>query len=181
MQEFRFDKAFEDQVLRTPNAIALRSPEGTITYADLDIKANQVAHHLRAAGIPAEAFVGLYLERSIDAVAATLGILKADAAVVPLPPSWPADRVAEVLKFADLDAVIDTDSTPLTAETGSPVLRLADAFRGIASAPTKVLDSDRPAFVICSSGSTGTPKMIVRSHGSFYHRLQWTWKEHPFT
>lgn len=181
MQEFRFDKAFEDQALRTPGAVALRSPEGTITYAELDVKANQVAHHLRVMGIPTGAFVGLYLERSIDAVAAMLGILKADAAVVPLPPSWPVDRVAQILNFADLDAVIDADSTPLMAEAGSPVFRLGDALRGIASAPTKVLGNDRPAFVICSSGSTGTPKMIVRSHGSFYHRLQWTWKEHPFT
>ncbi len=181
MQGFRFDKAFEEQVLRTPEAVALRSPEGTITYADLDVKANQIANHLKAAGVPTEAFVGLYLERSINAVAAMLGILKADAAVVPLPPSWPADRIAEVLNFADLDAVIVADSTPLPANICSRVLSLDDALRGIASAPTKTLGSDRPAFVICSSGSTGTPKMIVRSHGSFYHRLQWTWNEHPFT
>lgn len=181
MNGFRFDTAFEEQAARTPGAVAIRTAEATVTYEDLDARANRIANSLRAAGVPSGAFVGLYLERSIDAVAALLGIQKADGAVVPLPPSWPADRVTEILRFARLDAVIDADATPLAAGPDTRTLHLGDALRGDATRPTRAGGGDSPAFVICSSGSTGTPKMIVRSHGSFLHRLRWTWKEHAFT
>ncbi len=168
-QSFRFDTEFEQQAARTPTAVALRSLDDSVTYGELDTRANRVASYLRDTGVAPGAYVGLQVERSIDAVAALLGILKADCAVVPLPPSWPAERVAEILRFARLDAVIDAER-----------LRAALRHQDIAS-PARAGGSDRPAFVICSSGSTGTPKMIVRSHGSFLHRLQWTWTEHPFT
>jgi acyl-coenzyme A synthetase/AMP-(fatty) acid ligase len=120
------------------------------------------------------------MERSIDAVAALLGILKAGGAVVPLPPAWPADRVAGILRFARLDALIHADAPPLAAGPATRTLRLEDALRGDPARPSRAGGGDRPAFVICSSGSTGTPKMIVRSHGSFLHRLRWTWEEHPY-
>jgi len=178
--QFRFDTEFEKQAARTPEAVALRSSDGTVTYADLDTRANRVANHLRATGISPGAFVGLHLERSPDAVAALLGILKAGGAVVPLPPSWPTDRVGEILRFARLDAVIHADATPLATHPDTRAIRLGDALRGDATTPPRTGGSDGPAFVICSSGSTGMPKMIVRSHASFLHRLQWTWGEHPF-
>lgn len=179
--EFRFDVAFEQQAARTPDAVALRAVEGALTYADLDNRANQVASALHAAGVRAGAFVGLHLERSPDAVAALLGIHKAGGAVVPLPPAWPAERVAEILRFARLDAVIDDGATPLAAAADTRVVRLGDAWRRPAAPPSSRAGSgDQPAFVICSSGSTGTPKMIVRSHRSFHHRLRWTWEQHPF-
>ena len=182
-QNFRFDTAFEEQAARTPGDVALRSSDGTITYAELDARANQVANHLRHAGITSHAFVGLYVDRSIGAVAAILGILKLDGAVVPLPASWPAHRVTEILRYSKLDAVIDAAATPLTTETATRTVRLEDAMRteSAAAPPVERGGSDSPAFVICSSGSTGTPKMIVRSHRSFLHRLQWTWEQHPYT
>ena len=182
-QNFRFDTAFEEQAARTPGDIALRSLDVTITYAELEARANQVANYLRVTGIASGAFVGLYMDRSIGAVAAILGILKAGGAVVPLPPSWPADRVTEILRYGRLDAVIDAVATPLTADAPTRTLRLEDAMRADTAAPTSVErgGSDSPAFVICSSGSTGTPKMIVRSHRSFLHRLQWTWEQHPYS
>jgi acyl-CoA synthetase (AMP-forming)/AMP-acid ligase II len=167
-QSFRFDAEFEQQAARTPQDVALRFHDDAVTYAELDARANRVANYLRDTGVAAGAYVGLHVERSIDAVAAVLGILKASGAVVPLPPSWPAERVAEILRFANLDAVIDAAS-------------LAAALRADTATPPRIGRDDRPAFVICSSGSTGTPKMIVRSHGSFLHRLQWTWEQHPFT
>jgi amino acid adenylation domain-containing protein len=183
-QDFRFDTAFEQQVARTPGAIALRANAETVTYAELDARANGVANHLRAMGVGSGAFVGLYVERSIGAVAALLGILKIDAAVVPLPPAWPDDRVAGILQHAGLDAVIDAAATPLAADPSTRTLRLDDALRadtGTPVLPRSASRSDGPAFVICSSGSTGMPKMIVRSHKSFLHRLQWTWEQHPYS
>ena len=181
-RSFRFDTAFEEQAARTPGDVALRSSDGTITYAELDARANRIANTLRNAGIRPRAFVGLHVDRSIGAVAAILGILKFDGAVVPLPPSWPAHRVNEILRFGRLDAVIDAAATPLTTETATRTVRLEDAIRAESAAPpVERGGSDSPAFVICSSGSTGTPKMIVRSHRSFLHRLQWTWEQHPYS
>jgi len=181
--DFRFDTAFEEQAVRTPAAIALRFQKETITFAELDARANQIANHLLVTGVDSGAFVGLYAERSIGAVAALLGILKIGAVVVPLPTSWPDDRIAEILQYADLDAVIDTAATPLGANASTRTLRLEDALRADTAAPPRIATgrSDAPAFVICSSGSTGTPKMIVRSHKSFLHRLQWTWEQHPYS
>jgi len=181
--DFRFDTAFEEQAARTPAAIALRFQKETISFAELDARANQIANHLLVTGVDSGAFVGLYAERSIGAVAALLGILKIGAVVVPLPPSWPDDRIAEILQYADLDAVIDTAATPLRANASTRTLRLEDALRADTAAPPRIATgrSDAPAFVICSSGSTGTPKMIVRSHKSFLHRLQWTWEQHPYS
>ena len=167
MERFRFDTAFEEQAARTPQAVALRFHDDSITYAELDARANRVANTLRQAGVRSGSYVGLHLERSIDTVVAQLGILKADSAVVPLPPSWPAERVAEILGFARLDAVIDAATRFDTRDTTRP----PRSGRG---------GSDAPAFVICSSGSTGTPKMIVRSHKSFLHRLRWTWEQYPY-
>lgn len=165
MEGFRFDTAFEEQAARTPQAVALRFHKDSITYAELDARANRVANYLRQAGVRSGSYVGLHLERSIDAVVAQLGILKADSAVVPLPPSWPVERVAEILGFARLDAVIDAATRFDTRDT---------------TRPPGSGTSDAPAFVICSSGSTGTPKMIVRSHASFFHRLRWTWEQYPY-
>ena len=181
--DFRFDTAFEAQALATPHAVALRFFDRAITYQELDALANRVASQLRAAGASCGSFVGLYAERSIDSVAAILGILKVDAAVVPLPPSWPTERVSEILQHGRFDAVVDTEATPLKTTADTRTLRLEHALTaGSATAPAVERGgSDSPAFVICSSGSTGTPKMIVRSHRSFLHRLEWTWAQHQYS
>ncbi|HET9634663.1 MAG TPA: AMP-binding protein [Gemmatimonadaceae bacterium] len=182
--DFRFDTAFEAQAARTPDDIALRFADRAITYGELDARANRVANELRAAGIASGSFVGLYAERSIDSVAAMLGILKVDAAVVPLPPSWPPDRLNQILRHGRFDAVIDAESTRLITTAEPRTLRLENALTtGSATAPPPVErgGNSSAAFVICSSGSTGTPKMIVRSHRSFLHRLEWTWAQHPYS
>jgi acyl-coenzyme A synthetase/AMP-(fatty) acid ligase len=123
--------------------------------------------------------VGLHLERSFDSILATLAILETGAAVVPLPPSYPESRRREILEFSDLDAVIDGSATPIGGLYAGPTLQVGDA---VGSAPDRPqpMSPDDPAFVLCSSGSTGTPKMIVRSHRSFFHRLEWTWRQLPF-
>jgi amino acid adenylation domain-containing protein len=159
---------FEEQAARTPGRVAVRDPDGSTTYAALSADSARIASALRARGIGAGSAVGLHLDRSVAYVSALLGILKAQAAVVPLPPAYPPARLREILDFARLDAVVDAASL---AE-----LRSADVV-SLAVAPE---DPERIAFVLCSSGSTGRPKMIARSHRSFFHRLEWTWNEWPY-
>ena len=177
----RLDRLFEEQTSRTPDGVALSDDDGAMTYAELDSAADRMAGAIRAAGIPDAAFVGVHMERSRRYVASVLGVFKANAAVVPLPPSFPPERIREILAFAALDAVIVDPGTRSDPPLHPRVLPYADAVAAqrIGRAPSDG-DPDRPAFVLCSSGSTGTPKMIVRSHRSFFHRLQWTWSMHPY-
>ena len=99
--------------------------------------------------------------------------------MVPLPPSDPESRRREILDFSGLDAVIDGPATPIGHLYRGPVFQ-AETATGAALATPELVDPDAPAFVLCSSGSTGTPKLIVRSHRSFFHRLQWTWSRVQF-
>jgi len=172
---------FETQALLTPGAIALHYAGATITYAELAQRAGRVASALSRHGIGAGCYVGLHVDRSIDYVASVLGILKANAAVVPLPPAHPRARLTGILEFAKLDAVVDHDDTPLAPVSGTRVLRFAGLVVETGNAATLAQGNpDQPAFVLASSGSTGKPKLIVRSHRSFYHRLCWTWANHPY-
>ena len=172
---------FEAQASLTPGAIALHFAGATITYAELGQRMARVAGALNRRGIGAGCYVGLHVDRSIDYVASVLGILKANAAVVPLPPAYPRARLAEILGFAGLDAVIDHPDTALAPVPGTRVLSYADLVAEAYDAGALASGNpDQPAFVLASSGSTGKPKLIVRSHRSFYHRLCWTWTHHPY-
>lgn len=178
---FRLDERFEEQSRRTPDGIALYDHGASATYSELAAKSDAVAAALRAHGVRDGSFVGVHMERSIGHVASMLAILKVNSAVVPLPPTYPAVRLNEILTFAGLDAVIDDAATPLDPSLSDTIVRFDEASSQ-AQAWTRgpAGDAGQPAFVLCSSGSTGTPKMIVRSHRSFFHRLSWTWEHHPY-
>ncbi|NNC07214.1 amino acid adenylation domain-containing protein, partial [Corallococcus exiguus] len=103
---------FESQVERTPEAIALQFEDRRLTYAQLEARANQLAHHLRAHGVGPETLVGVCMERSLEMVVALLGVLKAGAAYVPLDPATPAERLAGMLE-----------------DTAAPVLLVQERFR----------------------------------------------------
>ena len=172
---------FGAQARLTPGATALHFAGTTITYAELAQRAARVAGALGRRGIGAGGYVGLHVDRSIDYVASVLGILGANAAVVPLPPAYPRARLADILEFARLDAVVDHAGTPFAAVHGTQVLHFADLDSQADVIGTLAPgDPGQPAFVLASSGSTGKPKLIVRSHRSFYHRLRWTWENHPY-
>jgi len=172
---------FDAQANRTPDAVALSHGGSTVTYGELRAHSLRLAGALQRAGIGLDAFVGLHLERSIDYYAAVLALLRTGAAAVPLPPSYPTARIQEILTHAGLEAVIDDAGSPLEPLPGARILRLAElAAHGGDRAAPDADDPARAAFVLCSSGSTGKPKLIVRSHQSFYHRLEWTWERHPY-
>lgn len=171
---------FAEQARRTPDAIALQEGDYYIRYADLEAASGRIAASLSSLGIGRGAAVGLHMERSIRFVTAMLGILKANGAAVPLPPSYPPSRLAEILAFARLDAVIE-DEAPVAVRNSVRVMRYSELLAGARTeVPPQSGDAAQTAFVLCSSGSTGEPKMIARSHRSFYHRLEWTWTKWPY-
>ncbi len=171
---------FDAQAERTPERIAICDPRHTVSYRNLQLESDRVASALTALGIGPGAAVGLYLDRSVDYVAAMLGILKANAAVVPLPPAYPETRLREILAFARLDAVIYADAAPPGGGDTRTLALAGLRAAGVPAAERSAGSPDQVAFVLCSSGSTGQPKMIARSHRSFFHRLEWTWNEWPF-
>ncbi|GAA0235496.1 amino acid adenylation domain-containing protein [Cryptosporangium japonicum] len=161
---------FAERVRAAPDAIALVVEETTLTYADLDERANQLAHLLRASGVGPETFVGLALPRSAALIVAELAVLKAGGAYLPLDLDYPADRIAFMLGDAAPVVVVTTRELAAALPGNTAVLVLDDPATAadLAAQPTRAPDVDlavtNAAYVIYTSGSTGRPKGVVLSH-----------------
>ncbi|MFC9843874.1 amino acid adenylation domain-containing protein, partial [Streptomyces sp. NPDC060223] len=182
---------FEAQVARTPDAQAVVSEGETLTYAQLDARANRLAHELIARGAGPESRIGVALERSAELVVALLGIVKSGAAYVPIDPGSPPERVALVLEDAAPEMVVCTADTESVA-SGAECLVLDDpAVRSSLAARPLVPPTDadlvaplcpaNPAYVIYTSGSTGRPKGVMIAHASIANRLLWMQDAYPLT
>ena len=186
---------FESQAAQSPTAAAVVSGSKTITYAELNERANQLAHYLRALGVGAETRVGLSVERSIDMVVALLGVLKAGGAYVPLDPSYPAERLQYMAEDGQIEVLL-TGSDRWACPERSSFDAAQDERRRIGSAVAHVrvvhLDRDWPeiawqpatnpsmtivpeqvAYLIYTSGSTGLPKGAMVTHRGLANYLQW--------
>jgi amino acid adenylation domain-containing protein len=168
----------EEQSERTPNAVAVVFGPQKMTYAELNSRANQIAHSLRRKGIRQEHLVGIYMERSLEMVAALLAILKAGAAYVPLDPGYPGERLAFMLKDSGASLLLTQEHLmPVPLELDCETLCLDADWNVTASEPANnprnLIPEDSLAYVIYTSGSTGQPKGAMNSHGGIRNRLQW--------
>jgi amino acid adenylation domain-containing protein len=171
-RECRMHQYFEAQCDRAPTRIALRAGDLELSYAELEARANRIAHVLRSNGVKRGALVGLALDRGADMLAALLGILKAGAGYVPLDPQFPAERLAYMAADAGLAMLLTTREHAAHFDLrGRPVLLFDDHAAQIASAATTRLERDAgtalpedPAYVIYTSGSTGRPKGVIVPH-----------------
>ncbi|MFD6198553.1 amino acid adenylation domain-containing protein [Mycobacteriaceae bacterium NPDC060252] len=167
---------FERHAQQNPNAIAVVTEAGQLSYGELDARAGQLASSIRSLGIGSESLVGINMDRSADLVVALLAVLKAGAAFVPLEPAWPASRIAEVCASARLAAVL-THGHPATRlpSLEIPVLNL-DEKPGGATTHHDTAPGTRMAelaYVVFTSGSTGTPKGVMVTHAGICNRLLW--------
>ncbi|WP_266156572.1 non-ribosomal peptide synthetase [Dyella silvatica] len=160
---------FQQQAEKKPSAIAAIAGDQSITYAQLDRRANQLAHHLQAHGVGQETMVGLCVERSLDVLVGVLGILKAGGTYVPLDPRYPADRLAFMLD--DIQAPVLVIQSALAARLPvhhAQLVQLDGDAAAIARHPTTPPAISVPegqlAYVMYTSGSTGTPKGIGITH-----------------
>ncbi len=160
---------FGEQVARTPEAIALLSDDGPLTYADLNARGNQLANYLRKRGVGPDTRVGLCVERSPEMIVALLGILKAGGAYVPLDPDYPQARLKFMLEDARVPVLLTQsallENLPLnTAE----VICIDELWEKIAREsqdnPEIVTTADNLAYVMYTSGSTGKPKGVAVKH-----------------
>ncbi|MEP6619261.1 MAG: amino acid adenylation domain-containing protein [bacterium] len=164
----------EGAVDRAPSAIAAKCGDDTISYADLERRANQLAHRLRALGAGPDAPVGLCLPRSVDAIVALVGILKAGSAYVPLAPELPAARLKQQVAEAGATVIVGTEAQRvLFSDPALVLVRLDTDADELAALPAHRVPSqaraDDGAYILFTSGSTGMPKGVRVSHRNAVH------------
>lgn len=171
-------RLFEAQVAKTPDAVAVQFECRSFTYRELNDRANQLAHYLHSFGIKPDAIVGVYMERSLDAIVGILGILKAGGAYLPLDPIYAKERLAFMLEDAGVRVLLT--QAELKAETPAQnnisVICLDAEWQTIAqqnkSNPDSALLPENLAYIIYTSGSTGKPKGVMVQHQSLANYTQ---------
>ena len=162
---------FEEQVERTPDAIAVVYENESLTYRELNSRTNQLAHYLQSLGVVGDVLVGLCVERSIEMMIGVLGILKAGGAYVPLDPDYPQERLSFMLEDSQVKVLLTqkklVQSLP---EHQTGIVCLDTEWERIAqestSNPENGAESHNLAYIIYTSGSTGKPKGVLVQHSN---------------
>jgi amino acid adenylation domain-containing protein len=170
---------FEDQVKKTPDAIAVKFEERSLTYLELNARSNQLARYLQLQGVGKEALVPVCLERSFEMLIGILGILKSGGAYIPVDPEYPVDRIAYMLNDSAAKIVLSSGAgTSKLPGSNLQVIELDKDWELISKQDNSNLDTvittDQLAYVIYTSGSTGKPKGAMNEHGGVVNRLNWT-------
>ena len=169
---------FEAQVEKTPDATAVVFGSESLTYSELNARANQLAHHLIARGVGLDTAVGLAVERSVDMIAGVLGILKAGGCYVPVDPQYPSERLQWMLEEVKIKVLVAqqglVDAIP---SNGAPVI-LLDADKELIAAeseenPNVLVHDDNLFYTVFTSGSTGRPKGVASPHRCITNLVQW--------
>ena len=162
---------FEEQVKRTPEAVAVVYSDQQLTYNELNCRANQLAHYLQSLGVKPDQLVGICLERSLEMIVGLLGILKAGGAYVPLDPEYPIERLSFMLEDAQLSVLLTQQKLGETLpQHQAQIIYLDSDWEKIAenshSNPENTVTPDNLAYVIYTSGSTGKPKGVLVNHSN---------------
>ncbi len=173
---------FEEQVRRTPDAPAVLWAGEQLNYAEVNRRANQLAHHLQSLGVGPDVPVGICLERSINQVVGMLGVLKSGGAYVPLDPAYPRERLALMLEDAQAPVLLtQTGLAAIIPVDGRHVVCLDRAWPVSASDanPSCRATAASLAYVIYTSGSTGRPKGVAMTHRPLVNLICWQRKQSP--
>ncbi|NIM96109.1 MAG: amino acid adenylation domain-containing protein [Anaerolineales bacterium] len=186
-QRATIHQLFEDQVKKTAQHVALISGDQSISYEQLNNRANQVAHYLRSKGVGPDTIVGIYLYRSIEMMIGILGILKAGGAYLPFDPDLPVDRLNSMVSDARAAILLTQENLKdnLTNDQAE-VIALDSQWEVFSDESEANLDPaaepDNLAYIIYTSGSTGKPKGVLVEHRSLVNFAEWAkrdWKLGP--
>ncbi|HEX8293413.1 MAG TPA: amino acid adenylation domain-containing protein, partial [Pyrinomonadaceae bacterium] len=174
---------FEEQVGRTPDATAVVFEGETLTYLELNRRANRLAHHLRGLGVGPEVMVGVCMERSLDLIVALMAVLKAGGAYVPLDPDYPLERLAFIREDTAAPVIL-TQSALAEGRSfqAAHVVRVDAQLGALAHLsdenPASGVTDENLCYVIFTSGSTGQPKGAMLHHRGVRNRLLWGIKDY---
>jgi amino acid adenylation domain-containing protein len=168
---------FEEQVKRTPDAVAVVCSQQQLTYNELNCRANQLAHYLRKLGVKPDELVGICLERSLDMIVGLLGILKAGGAYLPLDPDYPSERLQFAIADAQLSLLLTQEGLIDKLPEHQAPLILLDRFteeinQNSQDNLTGVVTANNLANLIYTSGSTGKPKGVMVEHRGLFNLAQ---------
>ncbi|UQV46661.1 amino acid adenylation domain-containing protein [Janthinobacterium lividum] len=177
---------FEQQVARTPDATALVYEDQALSYAQLNERANRLAHYLRTQGVGPDRLVGICAERGLDMMIGLLATLKAGGAYVPLDPSYPQERLSYMLDDAAVSILL-TQAKLGAQQTAAPIVQLCLDTDTVHWAnfpecnPMLPVQANHLAYVIYTSGSTGQPKGAMNAHHAVVNRLLWMRETYDIT
>ncbi|MEH1779536.1 MAG: amino acid adenylation domain-containing protein [Nostoc sp.] len=185
-QNLCIHQLFEQQVKRTPDAVALLFENQKLTYRKLNEQANQLAHYLQNQGVKPDVLVGICMERSVEMVVALLAILKAGGAYLPLDPAYPQERLEFMLVDAQVPLLLTQQHlaaelinlTSLQTQYQAQVICLDTEWQALVAHqspdnPSSDVKLEHLVYVIYTSGSTGKPKGVMNVHRGLSNRLLW--------
>ncbi|SKB14961.1 non ribosomal peptide synthetase, involved in aeruginosin biosynthesis [Planktothrix sp. PCC 11201] len=160
---------FEEQVTKNPDAIAIIYEQESLTYQQLNQKANQLAHYLKSLGVETDSLVGICVERSLEMIVGLLGILKAGGAYVPLDPDYPQERLSFMLTDTQVKVLLTKESFIASFPTHQARIVCLDKDWETINQESQdnlngAVSAENLAYIIYTSGSTGIPKGVVVNH-----------------
>ncbi|HEY7403990.1 MAG TPA: amino acid adenylation domain-containing protein, partial [Candidatus Angelobacter sp.] len=173
---------FEDLAAKNPDTVALDCEDARLSYAELDRRANQLAHFLKKLGVTQESKVGVCLQRGPEMIVSLLGVLKAGGAYVPLDPAYPSDRLAYMAQDSGMRVVLThTELRDRLAGFQGSIVELdndaAQISQEDSGSPRIKIHAENTAYVIYTSGSTGKPKGVTVEHRQVCNQLMWAGEE----
>jgi amino acid adenylation domain-containing protein len=171
-------RQFEFQVQATPNHVAAELGQETLTYSDLNQRANRLAHLLIKQGVQVGSRAGICMSRGFNMLVSVLAVLKTGAAYVPLDSQYPPQRLAFMLEDAQVDVLLtQTDLSDLLPQHSTRIVLVDQEHDNIASHddrnPDVSVGTDDLAYIMYTSGSTGQPKGIAMRHGALANLIHW--------
>jgi amino acid adenylation domain-containing protein len=176
-QELCIHELFEEQVRKTPDEIAVVDEEKVLTYAELNVKANRLAHSLKKEGIQSEVLTGVCLQRSSKILIAILGVLKAGGTYIPIDPKYPAERISYMVEDSQATLLLTEESLVGHLEIDIKLLCINAECQLIGQESDKNLPRytapSNLSYVIYTSGSTGKPKGVAIEHRNAVAMISW--------